>query len=87
MDFVSASKALFSLLFVLLLVVLIGYLFRKFGEKSFMSANKMNFKMNSIIPLDTKRRVVNFDLDSARYTVLLGNNDILLDKKDVKKSK
>jgi flagellar biogenesis protein FliO len=87
MDSIEASKAFFALLFVLLLVLLVGFLFKKFSYNYFAKFTKGNFKLGSVIPLDTKRRIVSIEFENIKYTMLLGQTDILLDKKDVKKSK
>lgn len=87
MDLLLISKALFSLILVLLLIVLVAYLLKKFNDKNFFKGLGKDFKIKRIVPIDTKRRIVNFEFQNITYTILIGNNEILLDKQNVKKSK
>lgn len=81
METYSLLKGVVSLLFVLGLIGVTGFLLKKLGEKSFglkLPANK-NIVVEEVVAIDHSRRVVVVKYLSKKYVLLLGNHDAVID--------
>ncbi len=87
MEAYSFFKTLFALVFVLALIGGVGFLIKKFGEKSFgirLPSNK-NLNLEEMMVLDHTRRVAVVKYGAKKYVLLLGNHDAVIDVINLKK--
>jgi flagellar biogenesis protein FliO len=86
-DFIYYGKILIVFAFVIGLINLASYFFKKYSDKFIgikpVKNNYLQLVENLII--DVKRRVVVVEHQDKQYILLLGNNDVLMDVIDKKK--
>ncbi len=87
MEAYSFFKTLFALVFVLTMIGGVGFLIKKFGEKSLglkLPSNK-NLSIEEMMALDHNRRVAVVKYGAKKYVLLLGNHDAVIDVINLKK--
>lgn len=87
MEIYSLLKSILALVFVIALIGCIGFLLKKFGEKSlgFKLPSNKNLIVEEMVAIDHGRRVAVVKYHSKKYVLLLGNHDAVIDVINLKK--
>ena len=81
METLQMFKALMALVFIIGLIGIVAALFKKYSEKAFGITMKKNkrLKVDEVLAIDPRRKLMTVKYDEKKYILLLGNNDVVID--------
>lgn len=86
MDYVAYVNAFLALIFVLGLIGIVAFIFKKFSHGSFANAsgNKKRLSLQEVFYIDAKRKLVLVKRDDVEHLILIGTNSETVVEKNVK---
>ncbi|AIF81454.1 hypothetical protein I862_04470 [endosymbiont of Acanthamoeba sp. UWC8] len=79
MEAVNLLKSFLALTFVLAIIGLIYFLFKKYMLQRIIAAKNSKFSIEEILYIDQKRKLLSIKRENKTYILLLSNTDQLIE--------